>query len=84
MIVLLEDNEAWSLMMLMSAIAIDNAELSNEGKEAIRKWRTECREGSESLDKLAEAINVGLNAHIDKKFLRRVKSRGQRAETVRK
>jgi hypothetical protein len=84
MIVLLEENEAWSLMMLMSAIAIDNAELSNEGKEAIRKWRSDCREGSASLEKLTESINGALNAHIDKKFLRRVKSRGQRAETVRK
>ena len=84
MIVLLEESEAWSLMMLMSAVAIDNAELSNEGKEAIRKWRSDCREGSDKLDKLTEAINGGLNSHIDKKFLRRVKTRGQRAETVRK
>ncbi|MEX0781686.1 MAG: hypothetical protein WD557_03480 [Dehalococcoidia bacterium] len=84
MIVLLEETESWSLMMLMSAIAIDNAELSNEGKEAIRRWRSECGEGSDALDRLTEAINGSLNSHIDKKFLRRVKSRGGRAETVRK
>ena len=84
MIVLLEEPEAWSLMMLMSAIAIDNAELSNEGKEAIRRWRSECREGSDLLDKLTDGINAALNQHIDKKFTRRVKSRGGRAATVRK
>ncbi len=83
MIVLLEEAEAWSLMMLMSAIAIDNAELSNEGKEAIRRWRGECREGSEALEKLTDAVNGALNAHIDKKLMRRIKTRGKRAETVR-
>jgi hypothetical protein len=84
MIILLEDSEAWSLMMLMSAIAVDNAELSPEGKEAIRRWRTECREGSEALAKLTDDMNAALNAHVDKKFMRRVKSRGGRAATVRK
>jgi hypothetical protein len=62
----------------MSAIAIDNAELSSEGKEAIRRWRGECREGSEALDKLTEALNGALNSHIDKKLMRRIKTRGQR------
>lgn len=83
MIVMLEEPEAWSLMMLVSAVAIDNAELSNEGKEAIRRWRTEQREGSPELDKLADALNKALNAHLDQKFLRRVKSKGW-YETVKK
>lgn len=84
MIVLLEDAEAWSLMMLMSAVAIDNAELSPEGKEAIRRFRSDCREGSPSLEKLTDDMNLALNSHLDKKFVRRVKSRGGRAESVRK
>jgi hypothetical protein len=84
MIVLLEEPEAWSLMMLVSAVAMDNADLSNEGKEAIRRWRSECREGSDRLGDLTDAFNGALNAHIDKKFMRRVKSRGGRAVTVRK
>lgn len=84
MIVLLEEPEAWSLMMLFSAIAVDNAELSNEGKEAIRRWRGECREGSDKLGELTDAMNGAINANLDKKFTRRVKSRGQRAATVRK
>jgi hypothetical protein len=83
MIVLLEEPEAWSLMMLVSAVAIDNADLSNEGKEAIRKWRTEQREGSPELEKLTDALNKALNAHLDQKFMRRVKSKGW-YETVKK
>jgi hypothetical protein len=84
MIVLLEEPEAWSLMMLASAVAIDNADISEEGKEAIRRWRSECREGSELLGGLTDSINRALNARIDAKFLRRVQSRGKRTATLRR
>jgi hypothetical protein len=83
MIVLLEEPEAWSLMMLVSAVAIDNAEISEEGKEAIRKWRSARQESSPEMEKLTEELNKALNAHLDTKFLRRVKSRGW-YETVKK
>ena len=76
MIVLLEQPETWSLMMLASAIAIDNAEISEEGKEAIRRWRSDRPEGSAELEKLTDDINKPLNTHLDAKFLRRVKSKG--------
>jgi hypothetical protein len=84
MIILLEEPEAWSLMMLATAVAVDNADLSEEGKEAIRRWRTERREGSELLAELTEDMNVAMNSHIDAKFVRRVKTRGKRAETLRR
>ena len=84
MIVLLEEPEAWSLMMLVSAVAIDNAEISEEGKAAIRRWRSDRSEKSSELGALTDALNKGLNAHIDAKFMRRVKSTGGRAETVKK
>jgi len=84
MIVLLEEPETWSLMMLASAIAIDSADLSAEGKEAIRKWRSERTEQHPDIVTLTENVNKALNARLDTKFLRRVKTRGSRAETVRK
>ncbi len=84
MIVLLEEPEAWSLMMLASAVAVDNAGLSDEAKEAIRRWRLECDEKSPAMQELTEEINAALNARLDAKFLRRVKLHGGRAETVRK
>ncbi|MCY4391252.1 MAG: hypothetical protein OXE43_04270 [Chloroflexi bacterium] len=83
MIVLLEEPESWSLMMLVSAVAIDNAEISVEGKEAIRRWRSDHQEGSPELDGLTEALNDRLNGAIDAKLMRRVKSKG-RYETVRR
>ena len=83
MIVLLEEAEAWSLMMLVSAVAIDNADISFEGKEAIRYWRSEHQDGSPELEGLTEALNDRLNSAIDAKMMRRLKSRG-RYETVRR
>jgi hypothetical protein len=82
MIVLLEEPEAWSLMMLASAVAIDNADLSDEAKDAIRRWRSERGENSPGLAKLTEDINRAMNKRIDAKFMRRIKSRG-RYETAR-
>lgn len=83
MIVMLEEPEAWSLMMLVSAIAIDNADLSNEAKEALRRWRSDRPEGSPGLGALTDDLNKALNSHIDAKFLRRVKNKGW-YETVKK
>ena len=83
MIVMLEEPEAWSLMMLVSAVASDNADLSPEAKEAIKRWRSDRPAGSPALDTLTEELNRALNSHIDAKFLRRVKSKGW-YETVKK
>ncbi len=83
MIVLLEEPEAWSLMMLVSAVAMDNAEISNEARDHIRHWRGERPESSPEMEKLTEAINKALNSRLDAKFMRRVKNRGW-YETVRK
>jgi hypothetical protein len=83
MIVLFEEPEAWSLMMLVSAVAIDNAEISEEGKEAIRRWRSDRNEKSPEMVALTEGLNKALNQHLDTKFMRRVKSGGW-YETVKK
>lgn len=83
MIVLLEEPEAWSLMMLVSAVAIDSAEISEAGKEAIKRWRSDRPETSPEMQKLTEEINKAMNSYLDTKFLRRVKNRGW-YETVKK
>jgi len=84
MIVLFEEPEAWSLMMLVSAVAIDNADLSNEARDAIRRWRSENGEKSPGIQGLTDEVNKAINAHIDARFLRRVKQTGGRADTLRK
>ncbi|MFN8507334.1 MAG: hypothetical protein U0547_07190 [Dehalococcoidia bacterium] len=76
MFVLLEEPEAWSLMMVTSAVAIDNADISEEAKELIRRWRSDRPEGSPEIAKLTDDLNKAMNKHLDAKFQRRVKSRG--------
>ncbi len=83
MIVLFEEPETWSLMMLVSAIAIDNAGISEEAKETIRRWRSDRPETSAEVEALTDEINEALNQRLDAKFMRRVKQRGW-YETVRK
>lgn len=83
MIVMLEEPEAWSLMMLISAIATDNSGISEEGKDAVRRWRSDRNEASAELATLTDDLNLGLNKHIDAKFMRRVKKKGGWYETVK-
>jgi hypothetical protein len=83
MILILEESEAWSLMMLVSAVAMDNADISFEAKEAIKRWRSDRKEGTPELTALTDALSDALNLQADDKFKRRVKNRG-RQETVRK
>ena len=83
MIVLLEEPEAWSLMMLVSAVAIDNADISDDAKEKIKRWRSDRPETSQELAALTVDLNKAVNAHLSKQFLRRVKSSGW-YETVKK
>jgi hypothetical protein len=84
MIVFLEDPETWSLMMLVSAVAIDNADISEEGKEAIKRWRSERPETSTEVSELTDEINKAINARVDAKFMRRIKTAGGRAAKVKK
>lgn len=84
MIVLLQEPEAWSLMMLASAIAIDNADLSEDAKESIRRWRSDRPENSPALQQLTDDLNRAMNSTIDAKFMRRVKTMGSRVTLVRK
>jgi hypothetical protein len=83
MIVLLEEPEAWSLMMLVSAVAIDNADISLDAKEKIKRWRSDRPERSPGLDELTLDLNKALNEHLTKQTLRRVKSGGW-YQTVKK
>lgn len=82
MILYLEESEAWSVMMLVSAVASDSAELSPKAKDAIKRWRSDNKEGTQQLTELTEALSEALNKQAEGKFKRRVK--GARHETVRK
>jgi hypothetical protein len=80
--IVLELEEAWSLMTLISSFVIDNSGVSQEAKQAIRRWRTDRASGTIEMDRLAVAINEALGTYLDEKTARMVRQKG-RYQSVR-
>ena len=75
--VILETDEAWSLMSLIVSHIIDHAGASAGGKAALRRWRTDRAVGTVEMDELALALNEALGNTIDEKTTRMVRRRGR-------
>jgi hypothetical protein len=80
--IVLELEEAWSLMTLISSFVIDNSGVSREAKQAIRRWRTDRASGTVEMDRLAVAVNEALGTYLDEKTARMVRQKG-RYQSVR-
>ena len=74
---LLDQDEAWSLMTLVTAHAMDNAGLSTAGKNKIRQWQRGHAEGSAPMKDLAEEINGALGTYFEESTNRQVRRRGR-------
>ena len=64
---ILEGDEAWSVMTLVISQVLDGVELSDGGRDAVRKWRTERADGAEAMNRLAEELNEALGNAIDER-----------------
>jgi DNA-binding PadR family transcriptional regulator len=80
--VILESDEAWSLMMLVVAQVLDQVELSEEGREAVRRWRSEHADGTEAMHELAEAMNEALGNYLDEQTRRLIRRKGRYVSSV--
>ena len=56
----LDPDEAWSLMSLIVSQVLDGVELSGDGRNAIKKWRSDYTEGSSRMQTLAAEMNAAL------------------------
>ena len=74
---ILEADDAWSIMMLVVAQVLDNVELSDKGQAAVRKWRSDHADGTEPMDKLAEELNEALGNVIDERTRRLIRRKGR-------
>ena len=72
---ILDDEEAWSFMSLISAQVLDQVELSDEGAEQIREWRSGLQEGRSEMFEFAEKLNEALGNTIDEELTRTVRRR---------
>ncbi len=79
--VILETDEAWSLMTLITAYIIDHAGLSGEGRAKVRRWRAERALGTVEMDQLALAMNQALGHYLDEKTTRQIRMRGRYIST---
>jgi len=79
--IILETDEAWSLMAVISSYVIDHSGVSQDGKSAIRRWRTGRAVGTVEMDDLAVAVNESLGTYLDEKTTRMVRRRGRYIST---
>jgi hypothetical protein len=82
--IVLELDEAWSLMTLIASYAIDHSGVSTEGKQGIRRWRTDRAIGTVEMDKLAILVNEALGTYLDEKTARMIRQKGRYQSTREK
>jgi len=79
--IVLETDEAWSLMSVITSYVIDHSGVSAEGKQRVRRWRSDRAVGTVEMDDLAVAINQALGMVIDEKTVRMIRRRGRYVST---
>ncbi|MEX1255630.1 MAG: hypothetical protein WEE64_14940 [Dehalococcoidia bacterium] len=79
---ILESDEAWSVMMLVVSQVLDGVELSEKGRAAVRKWRTDHADGTELMHDLANELNVTLGNVIDERTKKLIRRKGRYVSTA--
>ena len=72
---ILDEEETWSLMALITAQVLDQVELSDEANKAIRDWRAGVVEGNSAMQAVANGVNEALGNTIDEELTRTIKRR---------
>jgi hypothetical protein len=74
--VIFEADEAWSLMTIMVSQVLDQVELSDEGKNAVRGWRANHGEGTSEMADLTVSINEVMGTVLDERTTRLIRRTG--------
>ncbi len=72
---ILDEEETWSLMTLITAQVLDQVELSEDAVKAIRDWRGGIVEGNAAMEAVAQGVNEALGNTIDEELTRTIKRR---------
>ena len=81
--IILDVDEAWSLMTTMVSQMIDRAGISGDGKAKLRKWRTDRAAGTAEMADLTVEMNEALGSTLDEKTTRLIRRKGYYASTGR-
>lgn len=74
--VILETDEAWSIMSLVISQVLDQAELSDEGLAAVRRWRGDRVDGTGEMADLAVSMNEALGSTLDERTQKLLRRKG--------
>ena len=72
---ILDEEETWSLMTLVTSQVLDQVELSDEGIKAIRDWRAGVVDGNAAMEAVANGVNEALGNTIDEELTRQIRRR---------
>jgi len=74
--IILEPDEAWSIMTLVVSQVLDQVDLSDEGKAAVRRWRSDRNEGTAEISDLTVSMNEVLGTVLDDRTTRLIRRKG--------
>ena len=75
--IILDADEAWSLMTLIVSQMIDKAGVSSDGKAKLRRWRTDRAVGTAEMSDLTLDLNEALGSTLDEKTTRLIRQKGR-------
>jgi hypothetical protein len=74
--VILETDEAWSIMTLVVSQVIDQVDLSDEAKDTVRRWRGDHVDGTGDMADLTVSMNETLGSILDERTERLIRRKG--------
>ncbi len=74
--VILETDEAFSIMSLVVSQVLDQVDLSDEARASLRKWRTDHNDGTAEMSDLTVALNETLGTVLDERTNRLIRRKG--------
>ena len=76
--VVLNADESHVVLTLVSALLMDNVELSEKSRKAVRDWRRDRDPGNRELDEFTLFLNERIGNFIDERTTRMMRVRGKR------
>lgn len=77
----MEEDEARSLLAVVTSYVLDNSGVSQDAKGHVRQWRTDHAEGTAKMASLTDGMNEAVGAYIEARTDRQVRKRGRYGRT---
>ena len=73
----MEEDEARSLLAVITSYVLDNSGISQDAKARVRHWRTDHADGTVKMAALTDGMNEAVGVYMDAKTDRQVRKRGR-------